>query len=39
MNMFRRKFKSNVKKKLIRKKKVYVNLNNVIMNVIKINDD
>ena len=37
--MFKRGLKCNVKEKLVRKEKVYTNLNNLIINVIKINND
>ena len=39
MNIFRRELKLNITKKFIRKGEIYMNLNNLIINVIKINDD
>ena len=36
--MFKRKFKINIKKEFIRKKKTYNNFNEFIIIVIKIND-
>ena len=38
MNMFKRKLKNNIKKELIRKNATYKILNNLIINVIKINN-
>ena len=38
MNMFKREFKINIKKELVRKKKTYENFNEFIIIVIKIDD-
>ena len=38
MNMFKRRFKINIKKEFIRKKKMYENFNEFIIIVIEIDD-
>ena len=38
MNMFKRKFKINIKEKLVRKDETYTSFNKFIIIVIKIND-